>query len=141
MVTIVDPISVALSDGRSIVINEARRRHPAEHAFGAHHEGELVGMLVCGADDVPTGHVVIVVKPEWRGVGVGRALLHRMVERAPELGFTFLSLAYETDNEAAWRMLSSDDLVVARRIRNGVVKAALAVPAAMPRDDATTRAA
>jgi len=129
MATTVETNSIDLSDGREIVIHEAWRHDPAEYAFGAYHDGELIGMIVCDADSAPTGHLVIVVEPEWRGVGVGRALVRRMVERAQDLGFTFLTLSHEIDNEAAWAMLASSGLVVARRVRSGVVKAALHVPA------------
>ena len=141
MARTLEPISVDLSDGRQVVIHETRRRHPAEHAFGAYHDGELVGMVVCDADNSPTGHLVIVVMPEWRGLGIGRSLLRRMVERAQELGFTFLTLSHEMDNEAAWAMLASSDLVVARRIRRGVVKAALHVPAVASESAPATLAA
>jgi ribosomal protein S18 acetylase RimI-like enzyme len=141
MATTLEPISIDLTDGRQIVLHEARRCDPAEDAFGAYHDGELVGMVVCDEGMAPTGHIVIVVKPEWRGVGVGQSLLRRMVERARELGFTFLTISHDMDNESAWAMLAASDLVVARRVRKGVVKAALHVPAAASNSATPTLAA
>ena len=129
MATTCEPKSVTLSDGRQIVIHEAWRRDPAELALGAYHEGELVGMVVCEGCEPPAGHIVIVVKPEWRGLGVGRSLLQRMVERSQDLGFTVLTLSHGAHNEAAHALLASTDLVVARRLRDGLVKVALYMPA------------
>lgn len=109
------------------VINETARHHPSEFALGAHHDGELVGLLVCDTSATPTGSIAIVVMPEWRGRGVGTALLHRMVERAPKLGLFFLTMAFSASNKPAAKLVASHDFVVARRSAHGVVKVALAV--------------
>lgn len=127
MATSFKPMSVDLPDGRQVVIHEAVRGHPAEFALGAYHDGELVGMVVCDPDQAPNGHLVIVVKPHWRGLGVGRSLLRRMAEWARDLGFSYLTLSYSVANQAASTMVASSNLVVARRLRNGVVRAALPV--------------
>jgi GNAT superfamily N-acetyltransferase len=129
MTTTCEPKSVTLSDGRQIVIHEAWRGDPAELGLGAYHEGELVGMVVCDGYEPPTGHIVIVVKPEWRGLGVGGSLLQRMVERSQDLGFRVLTLSHTERNEAARALLATSDFVAARRLRDGLVKVALFVPA------------
>jgi GNAT superfamily N-acetyltransferase len=129
MTTTCEPKPVTLSDGREIVIHEAWRGNPAELGLGAYHEGELVGMVVCDEVAPPTGHIVIVVQPEWRGLGVGRSLLQRMVERAQDLGFQVLTLSHTERNEAARAPLATSDFVAARRLRDGLVKVALFVPA------------
>lgn len=110
-----------------IVIHETARHHPSEFALGAYHDGELIGMVVCDMHETPAASIVIVVKSEWRGGGVGRSLLNRMVECAPDLGLMFLTMSYSVANEAASKLVASSDAVVARRLTHGVVKAALVV--------------
>ena len=112
------------------MLHESVRRHPAEFGLGAYHEGELVGLLVCEADAVQNGHLSVFVKPEWRGIGIGSALVARMADRARDLELSYLTLSFGVDNVAAGRMLESTGLIVARRIREGVEKAAVLVPAA-----------
>lgn len=110
-----------------IVIHETTRRHPAEFALGAYREGELIGMAVCDTRHAPTASMVVIVKPEWRRRGVGTALAHRMVERAPELGLVFLTMSYGVGNQAASKMLAGCDAILAKRQSHGVVKVALTV--------------
>jgi ribosomal protein S18 acetylase RimI-like enzyme len=108
-------------------IHEAARHHPSEFALGAHHDGELIGILVCDTSSTPTASMTIVVVPEWRGRGVGRALLEHMVERAPDLGLVFLTMTFHATNDAAAKLVEGHDLLVAKRSVHGVVKVALAV--------------
>jgi GNAT superfamily N-acetyltransferase len=44
--------------------------------------------------------LIIGVRPIWRAHGVGRALLHALVDRAREQGYARLSLSVERDNFA-----------------------------------------
>jgi len=110
-----------------IVIHETARRHPAEFALGAYRGGELIGLAVCDTSHAPTASMVVVVKPQWRQCGIGRALMHRMIERASEVGLVFLTMSFGADNEAASKMLAGCDAIVARRHSHGVVKVALTV--------------
>jgi GNAT superfamily N-acetyltransferase len=130
MATTVDSMSLGLTDGRQIVIHEAARRHPAEFALAAYCGDGLVGMLVCGVEP-PNGHAAIVVKPEGRGLGVGGSLLGRMAERAPEIGYSYLTLSDRAANQTAASLLASSNLVTARRVRDSAVKAALFLPSAV----------
>lgn len=50
------------------------------------------------SDDIP--EVTIAVETRYRGQGVGRAMLTRLVERADEAGVLSLSLSVEEDNPA-----------------------------------------
>lgn len=108
------------------MIQETARQHPAEFALGAYCDGELVGMVVCETHDTPVASMVVFVRPEWRR-RVGRALLQRMIERAPELGLVFLTMSYGVANSAVSRMLVGCDSIVARRVARGVIKVALTV--------------
>jgi GNAT superfamily N-acetyltransferase len=123
-----EPEAVVLSDGREVVIHETAPSHPDEYALGAHHEGELVGLLVCEPDEFGNGHLVVFVRPEWRRVGVGASLLRCMSARAADLGLTYLSLAHRAQNESASAMIEAAGAVPARRIRDGGVKVAIQVP-------------
>jgi GNAT superfamily N-acetyltransferase len=130
MATDLEPTPLELSDGRTIELHEARRQDPGEFGVGAYHDGELVGLLVCEADEVGNGHLNVFVKPEWRNVGVGTAMVRHMTDWAGGQGLKYLTLSFAVENEAASRMLAATGLVVARRIREGVEKAAVFVPAA-----------
>ena len=48
-----------------------------------------------------------------------------MTDRALDSGLSYLSFAYTADNDAASAMVASTGLVIARRIRGGIVKAAI----------------
>lgn len=130
MATTIEPMSVELADGRHIELHESVQLNPNEFGLGAYHEGELVGLLVCEADSFHNGHVSLFVKPEWRDVGVGAVLVRRMAERGRDFGLSYLTLSYGVDNVSASKMLTSTGLVVARRVRAGVEKAAVLVPTA-----------
>ena len=123
-----EPIELEMSDGRQIVVHESSRHHPDEFGLGAYHEGELVGLLTCEVDARRNGHVTVYVRPEWRSVGIGAALVRRMADRASELGASYLTLSYGVDNHAAGRMMAATGLVIARRVSHGVEKAAVFVP-------------
>lgn len=118
---------VELTGGSEVVVHEQVHEQPSEIALLAHHGGELVGMAVCDLEHPLDGHVVIAVKPEWRRLGLGRALLDRMVERARDLGLAYLILAHGTHNLAASKLVESSGLVVARRVRDEMVRAVLVV--------------
>ena len=128
MVATREPIEIETSDGRRIVVHESSRHHPDEFGLGAHHDGELVGLLTCEVDDRHNGHVTVYVKPEWRNVGIGAALVRRMADRAGDLGSSYLTMSYGVDNHAAARMMAATGLVIARRVSHGVEKAAVFVP-------------
>jgi ribosomal protein S18 acetylase RimI-like enzyme len=128
MATDVDMAPVELSDGRAIELHEAHRDSPGEFGVGAYRDGEIVGILVCEADELANGHLNVFVKPAWRNVGVGTALVRYMTERAGSQGLAYLTLSFGVANDAASRMLAGSGLVVARRIRAGVEKAAVYVP-------------
>ena len=121
---------VELSDGRTVHLEESLQRGPDEFGLGAYHDGELIGLLVCESDRSHNGHLVVFVRPEWRGVGVGTALMRTMAARASAFGLTYLTLSYRVGNLEASRMIAASGMVVARRKRDGVEKVALLVPAA-----------
>ena len=121
---------VELPDGGTVHLEESLQRGPDEFGLGAYHGGELIGLLVCESDRFRNGHLVVFVRPEWRGAGVGTALMRAMAERASAFGLTYLTLSYRVGNvEASW-MVAWGGMVVARRKRAGIEKVALFVPVA-----------
>lgn len=64
------------------------------------------------ADDVP--EVTVAVEASSRGVGVGRALLRELVDRAARRGVRALSLSVEEDNPAVALYLSCGFVEVGR---------------------------
>lgn len=79
-------------------------------AFVAHVAGTPVGAAWCrrwteeqhsyGYVDAATPEIAIGVEPEWRGCGVGSALLAALVDAATLRGIARLSLSVESDNPA-----------------------------------------
>jgi GNAT superfamily N-acetyltransferase len=128
MVIAYEPVELETSDGRRIVLHESSRHHPDEFGLGAHHDGRLVGLLTCEVDDRRNGHVTVYVRPEWRNVGIGAALVRRMADRAGDLGVSYLTLSFGVENHAAAGMLAATGLVIARRVSHGIEKAAAFVP-------------
>jgi ribosomal protein S18 acetylase RimI-like enzyme len=78
--------------------------------LGAFRDGQLVGALSCERDDRlkvrHIGHIVgMMVAPQARGEGVGRALLHECIARARRSrGLELLTLSVTASNEAARRL-------------------------------------
>lgn len=54
-----------------------------------------------GFVDDATPDIVIAVSPDWRGIGVGGALLRALIEAARSNGFEALSLSVQKNNKAA----------------------------------------
>ena len=100
---------------------EAERRKPA-HAYiarlggdrpegghfllGAFADGELLGAIGCDRDPRrKVRHLAqvvgMMVRPSWRGRGVGRALLESCIARARDAGVERLTLSVTAGNEAA----------------------------------------
>jgi L-phenylalanine/L-methionine N-acetyltransferase len=85
------------------------RRYPDAALFVAEsEEGEIVGRLSVARDPHPASkHVAdlgLMVAADWRGRGVGRALLHAAVDWGRESGIRKLELHVFPWNEAAIRL-------------------------------------
>lgn len=83
------------------------RAHPGTNVFLAYRHGDVVGVAVCfltfstfAARRVLNIHD-LAVEPEHRGLGVGRALLAHVEERARELGCCKLTLEVQENNTRA----------------------------------------
>lgn len=89
-----------------IVADFARRHQPArEAAWIAELDGRRAGCVFCVADDEETARLrLLLVSPDGRGVGLGRALVDRCVEFARAAGYGHM------------RLWTNDPLVAARRV-------------------------
>lgn len=100
----------------------ALRRHPGLCALLAQTEERAVGLAVCflafstfRARPVLNVHDLAVL-PEWRGRGIGRALLAAVEERARERGCCKITLEVQDDNARArtlYERFGFSDFVVA----------------------------
>jgi [ribosomal protein S18]-alanine N-acetyltransferase len=80
-------------------------------------EGALVGAVWCrlfsadvhawGYVDPDTPELAIAVVAEWRGMGIGRAMLTDLIARADEAGFSRLSLSVDEQNDRARHLYES----------------------------------
>lgn len=87
---------------------------PADRCFAAEAEGEIVGaawariMDDYGHVDDDTPSLAVSLRPEWRGRGVGTALLTRLLEALRASGYARASLSVQKANAAVrlYRRLS-----------------------------------
>ena len=89
------------------------RRHPACTVFLAYRGGEAVGVAVCftgfstfAAKPLINIHDISVL-PQYRGQGIGRAILKEVEKEALETGCCKLSLEVRTDNHNAKHLYES----------------------------------
>lgn len=79
--------------------------------FVAEAEGEVVGAADCHGGTFPkdrhVGGIGIAIQDEWREVGLGRALMERLLEWMHERGFFKAELAVFATNQRARRLYES----------------------------------
>lgn len=80
-----------------------------------------------GEDTWPAVDLAVVVDPRWRGVGLGRELVNRVVRRAADQGATSLLLDFYADNARVNNLLEEAHLPVQRHIERGVVQDEVAI--------------
>lgn len=90
-------------------LGEERSGHFLLGAFAGR---ELVGAIGCDRDTRPKvnhlAHVIgMMVRPQWRSHGVGRALLAQAMARARDAGIEALTLTVTAGNGAAERLYES----------------------------------
>jgi ribosomal protein S18 acetylase RimI-like enzyme len=91
--------------------------------FVATIDGRLVGIATEHQQD-PYGHMLgIIVDERYRGRGVGRALLDRLISWAKNEGFAHLSLTVFPHNERALALYRSSGFIELERLPGGVRRA------------------
>jgi GNAT superfamily N-acetyltransferase len=132
MATLVQSPALTLADGRALAVH--REEHTTTHEIALvveEEHGTVVAVAVCDVEpDGTTAHANVTVDAAWQGQGIGRELVHRLVETAAEQGLTYLTARYPEADRAATRMLAGSGEVVARRTGDGIVRVAVFVPAA-----------
>jgi hypothetical protein len=125
--------SLTLADGRAVTIVRTEGRAPHELVLEALADDEVVGLAGCTLSPAgASGHLSVSVAAGWRGVGLGRGLVQRMVEEARGLDLLYLVGRHVPSDVAATRMLAATDAIVARRTGDGLVRVAIAVPHVVP---------
>lgn len=86
--------------------------------------GDVVGHVVCARDEDARrshcGAVAIIVDNSWRGRGVGKALLGRLIAEARQAGLRRLALEVLPDNQSAIRLYESVGFVQEGVLRGAV---------------------
>jgi L-amino acid N-acyltransferase YncA len=123
-----------LTDGRTVALRRRERCDPHELVVEAvDSSGQVVGDAIAEFEPSPVaGHTSVTVTPAWQGVGLGRSLLERLVAEAAPHGLRFLVARYPEGSLAVQRMVAGADVVVARRVGDGMVRVAVAVPTPVP---------
>jgi GNAT superfamily N-acetyltransferase len=73
-------------------------------------------------DDTPTAEIALLVEDAHQGAGIGRALLGRMLEVAPRMGFTAVVAHVLADNRGMHHLLEQTGLAWTTRISEGVAE-------------------
>jgi RimJ/RimL family protein N-acetyltransferase len=111
LATAPEAFASSYEEERSHSVAWFRSRIPADGPnaiFGAFHGGDLVGMAgFAVSDGAKSRHKGVMwgvfVRPEWRGSGLGKALVRRVVEHAAE-HVMVLQAAVVTTNDGARRV-------------------------------------
>jgi GNAT superfamily N-acetyltransferase len=74
-----------------------------------------------GEGSWPTVEVAAVVDPAWRGVGLGRELVRRVVTRAIDMGATRLAADFFADNRQVAALIAEAGLPETRHLERGVI--------------------
>lgn len=84
--------------------------------------------------DQPTAEIALLIEDAHQGEGIGHALLARMLELAPQMGFDHVVAHVLADNQAMSHLLQTTGLTWSTRISEGVAesRAALIDPAHSP---------
>ena len=81
--------------------------------------------------DKPTAEIALLIEDDYQGDGIGSALLARMLELAPQMGFDHVVAHVLAENGAMLHLLETTGLTWSTRVRQGVAesRAALATQA------------
>jgi [ribosomal protein S18]-alanine N-acetyltransferase len=99
---------------------DLRRLAEAPHCYGisARCEGRLVGFIMVGAAADEAEILTLAVDEDFRGQGVGRALVDAAITEAMDRGVTAMLLEVGVLNAAGQALYSSAGFVVVGRRRN-----------------------
>lgn len=87
--------------------------------FVAEVGGHVAGYAVAEVEALGISHVIsVAVSPEMRRIGIGEALMKRLIEELRGLGVSIIRLEVEKDNVTAQRMYGRLGFEVTRVIRD-----------------------
>ena len=77
--------------------------------------------------DQPTAEIALIIEDAHQGQGIGHALLARMLELAPQMGFDHVVAHVLADNQAMRHLLQTTGLTWSTRITEGVAESRAAL--------------
>jgi AcrR family transcriptional regulator/RimJ/RimL family protein N-acetyltransferase len=78
--------------------------------------------------DQPTAEIALLIEDAHQGEGIGRALLARMLELAPQMGFEHVVAHVLADNQGMHHLLQATGLTWSTRVSEGVAESRAALP-------------
>lgn len=100
---------------------------PVQRAFT---EAVAVAELVPDQSDATIGHLGIVVRDDWQGLGLGTALIRELLQHAPALGLATIRADLLAENDGARRLLAPLDFPRTSATRYGETQVLLRLPSA-----------
>ena len=100
---------------------------PVQRAFT---EAVAVAELVPDHADATVGHLGIVVRDDWQGLGLGTALIRELLHHAPALGLATIRADLLAENDGARRLLAPLDFPRTSATRYGETQVLLRLPSA-----------
>ena len=85
-------------------------------------EGKLIGGVITSENENQLFIVIIGVKREYQGRGIGRILLTRVIEEGKKMGYSNLSLWVTTENIQARSLYQSMNFKVVSRVISGKLR-------------------
>ena len=113
----------SLTEWRDIQLRRLAGGHRGATLVAMSRDGDIVALgnvFPESPDDVRTAEIALIVEDAHQGTGVGTALLRRMLEVAPRMGFTHVVAHVLADNAGMKSLLQTTGLTWTTTVETGV---------------------